>query len=133
MGKAIVSSGSRRLVGDVWTITTENGRVMAFEPAEAKGGPTPGSVAIVKGAFELWFNGTETVAIPVDAEDGPVDICAKIDSIRWYDDMPDGGLKYDELLFDCQEFITKKKIERESPQSTKTLPRQQKKPMTHIR
>lgn len=102
MSKAIVSSGNRRLIGDIVEDKTE---------------ALPGDNVVVRGAYELRCDmfllptpqgpvGVQKSTVtPVDIEEEGVDILVKIDNIRWFDEMKDRGQKYENMISEFEEMM----------------------------
>lgn len=98
--KAIVSSGNRRLIGEI-----------CVEDAQ------PGDNVIVTNALELRCDMfmlqtpqgpvgiQKTTVLPLDAEEEPVDILVKIDNIRWFHEMKDRGRKYDNMVAEFEHMM----------------------------
>lgn len=109
MAKAIINSGNRRLIGEL---------------VEAKDDIQPGDNVIVSKAVELRCDmfliptpqgpaGIHKSTItPIDAEEEPVDILVKIDNIRWFEDMPDRGRKYDLMVQEFEDIMVQNRASR---------------------
>jgi hypothetical protein len=119
--KAIINSGSRKLIGEL------NSR--SFVPGD--------SVTVYK-AYELRSDmflvptpqGPSTIPLNnvvfLDQEEGPVDIGASIDNIRWFDEMEDRGLKYDNMVAQFEEIMMQNRAQRAGLSMARNMPKEQK-------
>ncbi len=119
--KAIINSGSRKLIGEL-----EN---RAFAPGD--------SVTVYK-AYELRSDmflvptqqGPITIhqnnVVFLDQEEGPVDIEVSIDNIRWFDEMDDRGLKYDNMVAQFEEIMMQNRAQRAGLSMARNMPKEQK-------
>jgi len=123
MGKAIVSSGNRRLIGEI---------------LETKEEALPGDNVILKDAYELRcdlfmiptqqgpIGMHKSTVTYIDVEESPVDILVKIDNIRWFDEMPDKGQKYEALVAQFEEMLMQNRANRAGLQVARQMPAQPK-------
>lgn len=121
MGKAIVSSGNRRLIGEI---------------LEDKDEVQPGDNVIIQGAVELRCDMfllptpqgpvgiQKTTVTPVDAEEEGVDILVKIDNIRWFEDMTDRGRKYDNMVQEFEQAMIQNRANRAGLTVAQNVPQQ---------
>lgn len=121
MGKAIVSSGNRRLIGEI---------------LEDKDEVQPGDNVIIQGAVELRCDMfllptpqgpigiQKTTVTPVDAEEEGVDILVKIDNIRWFEDMTDRGRKYDNMVQEFEQTMIQNRANRAGLSVAQNVPQQ---------
>lgn len=121
MGKAIVSSGNRRLIGEI---------------LEDKDEVQPGDNVIIQGAVELRCDMfllptpqgpigiQKTTVTPVDAEEEGVDILVKIDNIRWFEDMTDRGRKYDNMVQEFEQTMVQNRANRAGLSVAQNVPQQ---------
>jgi hypothetical protein len=117
--KAIVNSGCRKLIGK---IDTRNSK--------------PGDSVVVHSAYELrcdmFLLPTQQGPISIqqnnvvylDSEESPVDICAVIDNIRWFDEMEDRGLKYDNMMLQFEDIMIQNRAQRAGITMAKSVPKQ---------
>jgi hypothetical protein len=120
--KAIINSGNRRLLGEIFK-----------EKDEA----SPGDNVLVKNAYELRCDmfllptpqgpvGMHKSTVTyLDVEESPIDILVKIDNIRWFDDMPDKGQKYELLIAKFEEMMLQTRANQAGIQVAKQIPSQQ--------
>jgi hypothetical protein len=116
--KAIINSGSRKLIGELLN-------------RESK----PGDIVKVYSAWELRSDmflvptqqGPITISqnniVPMDAEETAVDIDIVIDNIRWFDDMADKGLKYDNMIAQFEEIMMQNRAQRAGITTAKSIPK----------
>jgi hypothetical protein len=109
MAKAIINSGNRRLIGDL---------------IEVKDEVQPGDNVIIRKAVELRCDMfliptpqgpvgiQKSTVTPLDAEEEPVNLLVKIDNIRWFDDMPDRGRKYDLMVQEFEDVMIQNRASR---------------------
>jgi hypothetical protein len=121
MSKAIVSSGNRRLIGEL---------------VEDKSEALPGDNVIVQKALELRCDmfvlptpqgpvGVQkTTVTPIDAEEEPVDILVKIDNIRWFDEMTDRGRKYENMVAEFEQMMVQNRAGRAGIAVAQQVPKQ---------
>lgn len=117
MRKAIVSTGCRKVL------------------CEVCGDIQPGDITTLKDCYELV---TEFVTIPthagllrnhtvsvmpVDAEDDKVDLEAKVDNIRYFDQMKDKGAKYVELIEQFEDQLIQSRAENAGIQVARNVPK----------
>jgi hypothetical protein len=120
MSKAIVNSGNRRLIGEI---------------LEAKDDIQPGDNVIVHGSYELRCDMfllptqqgpvgiQKTTVVPVDAEEDGVDILVKVDNIRWFEDMPDRGRKYDNMIAEFEDAMIQNRANRAGLSVARSMPK----------
>jgi hypothetical protein len=113
---AIVNSGNRRLVGMV------------------PDGAVPNTVVTVEKAYELRCdmfmvmtqNGPiglhKNTMVPVDAEEDAVDVTVAIDNVRFFNDMPDRGRKYDAMIQEIQEQMIQNRANKEGLTIARKVP-----------
>jgi len=120
--KVIVCSGCRRLIGEI----------------ETDSSVSPGENVTLKKAAELH---TEVLFMPspdgrlgtsiqhfvlaLDAEEDFVDISVRVDNIRFFDDMPDKGLKYENMMARFEQQITAHRAEKANIKMAHKMPNQQ--------
>lgn len=119
--KAIISSGNRKLIGEVEDRTL-----------------TPGQNTKVHNAYELrcdmFMIPTQqgpigihkNTVVSIDAEETAVDICACIDNIRWFDEMQDRGQKYDLMVAEFEEIMMQTRAQRAGLVTARNVPQQPK-------
>lgn len=122
MSKAIVSSGNRRLIGEI---------------VEPKEDVQPGDNVFVLKALELRCDmfvlptpqgpvGVQkTTVTPIDAEEEPVDILVKIDNIRWFESMTDRGRKYENMVAEFEQMMVQNRAGRAGIAVAQQVPKQQ--------
>ena len=116
--KAIINSGSRKLIGEL-------------DSRDSK----PGDVVTVYGAHELRSDMflvptqqgpitiTQNNIVPLDSEEDPVDIYVCIDNIRWFDEMGDKGLKYDNMVSQFEEIMMQNRAQRAGLTMARSVPK----------
>lgn len=119
--KAIVNSGNRRLIGEI---------------LEEKDDIQPGDNVIVHGAYELRCDMfllptpqgpvgiQKTTVTPVDAEEEGIDILAKVDNIRWFDDMKDRGRKYENMISEFEDVMIQNRANRAGIAVARNVPKE---------
>lgn len=118
--KAIVNSGSRKLIGEIYCTESldiyDNKVHNAYElRTDMFLVPTPqGPVTIVQNNI-----------VPLDAEDGPVDITVHIHNIRWFDEMNDQGLKYENMIAQFEEIMMQNRAQRAGLTMARNVPKSQ--------
>jgi hypothetical protein len=87
-------------------------------------GTNPGDSVIAYGAYELRCDmyliptqdGPATIpqnsVVYLDAENSPVNINIKVDNIRFFDDMEDRGLRYDNMVAQFEEIVMQTRAQR---------------------
>ena len=115
--KAIISSGNRKLIGEL------NDRNLQ-----------PGQVTVVQNAYELRCDMFmlptpqgpigihKNTVISLDAEESAVDISAMIDNIRWFDEMPDRGKKYDLMVAEFEDIMMQTRAQRAGIVTARDVP-----------
>ena len=119
MSNAIVNSGNRRLIGLVAS-------------TDAK----PGDVVIVQNAYEFRCDMfllpgpdgrpialQKSIVVPVDVEEEGVDILVKIDNIRWFSEMKDKGLKYENMISEFEQIMMHNRAGRAGIQVANQVPK----------
>jgi hypothetical protein len=116
--KAIVNSGSRKLIGEL-------------DSRDSK----PGDVVKVYGAYELRSDMfliptpqgpitiTQNNVVPLDAEESPVNISICIDNIRWFDEMEGRGQKYENMIAGFEEIMMQNRAQRAGITTAKAMPK----------
>lgn len=116
--KAIVSSGNRKLIGALSDRTLK-----------------PGQVTVVHNAFELRCDMFmlptaqgpiglhKNTVVSLDAEETGVDISVFIDNIRWFDEMPDKGQKYDNMVAEFEEIMMETRAQRAGLVTARNVPK----------
>lgn len=119
MAKAIINSGNRRLIGDL---------------VEAKDEIQPGDNVIIHNAVELRCDMfliptpqgpmgiQKSTVTPIDAEEESVDILVKIDNIRWFEEMPDRGRKYDLMVQEFEDVMLQNRANRAGLTMPRNIP-----------
>lgn len=115
--KVIISTGNRKLIGEVVEEDLQ-----------------PGDNTIIKNAYELRCDMflvptqqgmgalNKTSIVPIDAEEEPVDILVKIDNIRWFKDMSDKGLKYENMIEEFEEMLVQSRAQRAGITPARNIP-----------
>jgi hypothetical protein len=116
--KAIINSGSRKLIGEL-------------DSRDSK----PGDVVKVYNAYELRSDMfliptqqgpitiTQNNVVPLDVEETPVDIYACIDNIRWFDEMEGRGQKYENMIASFEEIMMQNRAQRAGITTARTVPK----------
>jgi len=116
--KAIINSGSRKLIGELDSRSSK-----------------PGDIVTVFNAYELRSDMfllptqqgpitiTQNNVTYVDADEDPVDIYANIDNIRWFDEMGDRGLKYENMVASFEEIMMQNRAQRAGLSMARNVPK----------
>ena len=119
--KAIVNSGSRKLIGELENRSHSPGDTApVFKAYELRSDmflvPTP------QGPITIHQNNI----VYLDQEEGPVDIDVKIDNIRWFDEMEDRGLKYENMVAQFEEIMMQNRAQRAGLSMARNMPKEPK-------
>jgi hypothetical protein len=116
--KAIVNSGSRKLIGELDSRDSKPGDiVMVYKAYELRSDmfliPTPqGPITI-----------TQNNVVPLDVEENPVDISVCIDNIRWFDQMEGRGQKYENMIASFEEVMMENRAQRAGLTTARNVPK----------
>ena len=117
--KAIVNSGSRKLIGELESRSSRPGdSVTVFKAYELRSDMF--LVPTQQGPITI----TQNNVVPLDVEEGPVDIYAIIDNIRWFDEMDDRGLRYDNMVAQFEEIMMQNRAQRAGLTMARNVPRE---------
>jgi hypothetical protein len=116
--KAIIGTGSRKLIGEL-----------------SKRDHYTGSHVTVHNAYELrcdmFLLPTQQGPISIqqnnvvylDAEESAVDIFVHIDNIRWFDEMEDRGLKYENMIGAFEDIMIQNRAQRAGISMARNVPK----------
>ena len=119
VNKAIVNSGIRKLIGELDKRSCVPGEfVTVFKAYELRSDMF--LVPTQQGPITI----TQNNVVPLDVEEGPVDIYAIIDNIRWFDEMDDRGLRYDNMVAQFEEIMMQNRAQRAGLTMARNVPRE---------
>jgi hypothetical protein len=121
VNKAIVNSGIRKLIGELDKRSSVPGEfVTVFKAYELRSDMF--LVPTQQGPITIGQNNI----VYVDQEEGPVDIYAMIDNIRWFDEMEDRGLKYENMVAQFEEIMMQNRAQRAGLSMARNMPKEPK-------
>lgn len=120
MKKAIVVSGCRKLVGEIFESVSPGENITVINAVEFRLDgflvPTPDG----RGMAIQYF----PKLVPLDLEEKPIDIWVKVDNIRLFDDMEDKGRRYETMLSEFEQMLIQARAAKAGIISANTVPKQ---------